>query len=215
MKHRTVSRPARLRLLLVLLPAALGVLLPASPAWAHAQLLGSSPAADSVMAKAPRTLTLSFDGPVKQRYTTVVVTGPDKASYSDGAPSVVNGDVRQKLRPLPTGRIQVTWQTVAADGAPLQGRYTFTSTDTATAASARPSSSLTAGTSPPTARTSPSTAPQASPPVRSVARAGSGGTVDWPWWAAAGALVATSVALLAFGVLRSARSASRSDRRRR
>ncbi|MFR9793647.1 copper resistance protein CopC [Streptomyces sp. MB22_4] len=207
MKHRTVSRPVCLSLLLALLPAALGVLLPASPAWAHAQLLDSSPAADSVMAKAPTTLTLSFDSPVKQRYTTVVVTGPDKASYSDGAPRVVNGDVRQDLRPLPTGRIQVTWQTVAADGAPLQGRYTFTSTDTATAASARPAS-------PPTAKPSPPTAPAPSSPARPVATASSGGTADWPWWAAAGALVAASVALLVFGVLRSARSASRSDRGR-
>ncbi|MFD1659521.1 copper resistance protein CopC [Streptomyces caeni] len=197
-------RPARLPLVPALLLAVLSVLLPASPASAHARILGSSPAADSVVAKAPTTVTLRFDGPVNQQYTTVAVTGPDGSYYSEGTPSVVNADVRQKVRALPTGTIQVTWRTVAADGAPLQGRFTFTSTDEAAAAAARPSPPPTTAPSTPAARAS-------SPPARPVASGGSGGTADQVWWAAGGVLVALVVGLLAVDA-RSRRSARRRDR---
>ncbi|MFE9093279.1 copper resistance protein CopC [Streptomyces sp. NPDC007264] len=207
MKRRSPSRPprpVRLPVVPALLLAVLSVLLPASPASAHAQLLGSSPAADSVVAKAPTTVTLRFDGPVNQRYTTVAVTGPDGSYYSDGEPSAVNGDVRQRVRALPTGTIQVTWRTVAADGAPLQGRFTFTSTDKAAAAAARPSPPPTTAPSAPAARASSS---PSSSPSRPVGSGSSGGTADWAWWAAAGVLVAFVVALLAVGTVRSRRSA--------
>ncbi|MEU5094459.1 copper resistance CopC family protein [Streptomyces sp. NPDC020996] len=179
----------------VLLLAVVSVLWPAAPAWAHARLLDSSPAAGSVTAKAPTVITLSFDGPVKQPYTAVVVTGPDGASYGDGVPSVLDGDVRQKVGPLPTGRIQVTWRTVAADGAPLQGRFAFTSTDASAAAAARPGPTPAASTSTPTASSS---------SARPVASAGSGAAADWPWWVAGGVLVASAAAFMAVGARRSA-----------
>ncbi|MFG2561589.1 copper resistance protein CopC [Streptomyces sp. NPDC048496] len=188
--------------LTALLLATLWVALSSPPAWVHAQLLGSSPATDSVVAKTPVTVTLSFDSPVRQGYTTVVVAGPDGTSYSDGAPTVVHGDVRQKVSPLPRGRIQVTWRTVAADGAPLQGRYTFTNADKTAAAQSAP------------VRTAPSApaAQASSPPARSVTSTGSLDAGDWPWWAAAGALVAATMALLAVGARRSA-AAPRPPRR--
>ncbi|MFI1567800.1 copper resistance protein CopC [Streptomyces sp. NPDC020490] len=189
----------------VLLLAVVSVLWPAAPAWAHARLLDSSPAAGSVTAKAPTVITLSFDGPVKQPYTAVVVTGPDGASYGDGAPSVVDGDVRQKVGPLPTGRIQVTWRTVAADGAPLQGRFAFTSTDASAAAAARPGPTPAASTPTPAASTStPTAASSASSSARPVASAGSGAAADWPWWVAGGVLVASAAAFMAVGARRSA-----------
>ncbi|MER6629890.1 copper resistance CopC family protein [Streptomyces sp. NPDC000987] len=187
----------------VLLPAVVSVLWPAAPAWAHARLLDSSPAAGSVTAKAPTVITLSFDGPVKQPYTAVVVTGPDGASYGDGAPSVVDGDVRQKVGPLPTGRIQVTWRTVAADGAPLQGRFAFTSTDAAAAAAARPGPTPTPAATVPSAASTPTASAPSSSSARPVASTGSGAAADWPWWVAGGVLVASAAAFMAVGARRS------------
>ncbi|TGB17385.1 copper resistance CopC family protein [Streptomyces palmae] len=187
---------------MALLPATLWVLLSSPPAWAHARLLDSSPAADAVVARAPAAVRLHFDGPVSQAYTTVVVAGLDGRSYSDGAPTVRGGDVRQKVSPLPSGRIQVTWRTVAADGAPLQGRYTFTNAD------------KTAPTQPSPAPTAP-TAPAARAPSPAAGSAASGGSLDagdWPWWAAGGGLVAATAVLLAVGVRRSA-AAPRPPRR--
>ncbi|MGW3499033.1 copper resistance CopC family protein [Streptomyces sp. NPDC001020] len=194
MKRRDLCRPAAVPALTALLLATMWVLLSSPPAWAHAQLLGSSPAADSVVTKTPATVTLRFDSPVSQGYTTVVVAGIDGTSYSDGAPTVVGGDVRQKVSPLPRGRIQVTWRTVAADGAPLQGRYDFTNADKTAVAQPSP------------ARTAPSAhaAQTSSPPERRVTSAGSPAAEDWPWWAAAGALVALTIALMTVGVRRSA-----------
>ncbi|MFF2409481.1 hypothetical protein [Streptomyces sp. NPDC058092] len=125
------------------------------------------------------------------------------ARVARNAPVVAAGAARGLAQCRPAGASLPTTMLEA----PLQGRYTFTSTDTATAASARPSSSPTAKASPPTAQTP-------SSPARSVASAGSADAANWPWWAAAGALVATAAALLAVGVLRSARSASRSGRQR-
>jgi methionine-rich copper-binding protein CopC len=196
--------------LTALLLATLWVLLSSPPAWAHAQLLGSSPAADSAVAKTPATVTLNFDSPVRQGYTTVVVAGLDGTSYSEGAPTVVGDDVRQKVGPLPRGRIQVTWRAVAADGAPLQGRYTFTNADRT--AAAQPSPARTAP-SPPGAPDSPSPEAQASaPPARSGTSAGSLAAEDWPWWAAAGALVAATITIVVVGARRSAAVPGRSRR---
>ena len=185
-----------------LLLATLWVLLSSPPAWAHAQLLSSSPAADSVVPKTPVTITLGFDSPVREAYTTVVVAGLDGTSYSDGEPTVARSEVRQKVGSLPRGRIQVTWRTVAADGAPLQGRFTFTNADKAAAAQPSP------------ARTEPS-APEtqdSSPPARPATSTGSSDAGDWPWWAAAGGLLAATVTLLVVGVRRSA-AAPRRPRR--
>ncbi|MCN9243809.1 copper resistance protein CopC [Streptomyces sp. RY43-2] len=202
MKRRALSRPVAVPALTALLLAMLWVFLPASPAWAHAQLLDSSPAADTEVAKTPTAVTLTFDSPISQEYTTVVVAGLDGTSYSDGAATVTGTDVRQKVSALPGGRIQVTWRTIAADGAPMQGRYTFTNTDKTAPAQPTPAS-------PPATETSPASAP----PVTSTDTGAGTGTdtgtgtddaPDWPWWAAAGALVVATITLLVIGLRRSA-----------
>ncbi|MFD8594439.1 copper resistance protein CopC [Kitasatospora sp. NPDC059646] len=176
MKPRVLSRPAALLL------AALFALTPAAPARAHAQLLASDPVADSAVPAAPEAVTLTFDGPVQPGLTTVAVVGTDGKAYADGTPTVAGHQVRQKLGRLPQGRIQVTWRTVAADGAPLQGRFAFTHTD-------------------PGAPTQPPARPEAPPAAPRATTAGeAGGPGAWVWWTAAGALsavAATAVTVLA------------------
>ncbi|WP_149548559.1 copper resistance CopC family protein [Streptomyces marokkonensis] len=137
--------PAALPALLVLL-ALLLVVAAAAPARAHARLVGSDPAAGSAVSRSPESVTLTFDGPVKQQFTSIAVSGADGVSYSDGTPGAFNDDVEQKVKALPSGEIVVTWRTVAADGAPLQGRYTFTNTDPAAPAVSPAPSSPTTGT---------------------------------------------------------------------
>ncbi|WP_051653326.1 copper resistance CopC family protein [Kitasatospora cheerisanensis] len=132
MKPRSPSRPAALLL------AALVALIPAAPARAHARLLASDPVADSAVPAAPTAITLTFDGPVQPGFTTVTVAGTDGTPYGDGAPTATGHQVRQNLGRLPRGRVQVTWRTVAADGAPLQGRFAFTNDDPNAPAQPRP-----------------------------------------------------------------------------
>ncbi|MEV5988057.1 copper resistance CopC family protein [Streptomyces sp. NPDC052051] len=209
MKRRALSRPVSVPALTALLLALLWVFLPAPSAWAHAQLLDSGPAADTEVAKTPTAVTLTFDSPISQEYTTVVVAGLDGTSYSDGAATVTGTEVRQKVGPLPRGRIQVTWRTVAADGAPMQGRYTFTNADKAAPAQPTPASPPATGASETTGASGASEAsPTSAPPVTSTdtgtAGTGTDDAPDWPWWAAAGALVAATITLLVIGLRRSA-----------
>ncbi|WP_404868906.1 copper resistance protein CopC [Kitasatospora griseola] len=185
MKPRVPSRPAAVPFLIALLLAALSVLAPAPRAQAHAQLLASSPAADSVTAESPTVVTLSFDSPVQPGYTTVAVLGTDGTPYTDGTPTALNGQVQQKLGRLPKGAVQVVWRAVAADGAPLQGRFTFTNADD------------TAPVQPPARPSTPAAAP--------AAPAAAQDSADWPWWAAAGGLSVAAVAAVAVLVRRPSR----------
>lgn len=120
---------ARSRLLAVataVAVAAATVWLPASPAFAHTKLTGSTPKAKATVTKLTTTVTLTFSGLIKTAGTTVVVAGADKASYSDGAATAVDRTITQPVRPLPVGTVTVRWRTVSSDGHPIQGSFTFT-----------------------------------------------------------------------------------------
>ncbi|OKJ11753.1 copper resistance CopC family protein [Kitasatospora sp. CB01950] len=170
-------KPRVLSFLTALSAAALSVVVSAPPAAAHAQLLSSGPAADAVVSETPTVVTLTFDSAVQPGYTTVAVVGTDGTAYADGAPTAAGHDIQQKVGRLPRGPIQVSWRTVAADGAPLQGRFTFTNSDPA------------APTQPPARPTaSPTTTSAAAPPVAS------DDPGAWRWWAAAGGLSVVAAA---------------------
>ncbi|WP_426513915.1 copper resistance CopC family protein [Dactylosporangium sp. McL0621] len=115
------------RITRVLLAAALLLLLaPAAPAFAHSRLVASDPA-DGAAVRAPLSaVALTFSDGVKQQFSTVVVTGPDGASYVDGSARVADRTLTQPLRPLPNGAVRVTWRTVSADGHPIEGQFSFT-----------------------------------------------------------------------------------------
>ncbi|WP_327365206.1 copper resistance CopC family protein [Streptomyces sp. NBC_01217] len=177
----------------------------ASPAWAHARLVGSGPAAGSVVSESPASVTLSFDGPVKLQFTTITVSGPDGVPCHDGAPSALNNDVRQRVTALPAGEIVVTWRTVAADGAPLQGRYTFTNADPA-ARTVSPAPSSRANAAGGTA----SGVASAEPPTASP-HAGDADNRSWSdlWLAAAGVALLAVVVLLGVVLFPSVRPSRR------
>ena len=102
-------------------------LLTAAPSWAHATLVGSSPADGSRLATAPTTVSLSFDEPVQLvRGSAHVLDGnlhlvnnPDQASASGST-------VRIPLpTTLPTGAYVVVWQVISADGHNVSGSLRF------------------------------------------------------------------------------------------
>ncbi|MGI5175900.1 copper resistance CopC family protein [Dactylosporangium sp. CA-152071] len=138
--------------------ALLVLLAPPAPAWAHAKLVKSDPA-DGATVSAPLTaVTFTFNEPVKQQFSTVVVTGPDGVSYSDGTPKSVDKTLTQSVKPLPAGAIKVAWRTVSVDGHPIEGQLTFTN--------AAPAPTTAAPSSPPPATSAaPATASAATPTV--------------------------------------------------
>ena len=117
-------------LALVALSVPLGVLAVAAPAWAHAALTATAPAPGASVGEPVEAVTLTFTDPVKQQFTTVIVSaapaGGGVTSFSEGAARAVDAQVIQKVRPLPAGLVRVAWRTVALDGHPLEGAFSFT-----------------------------------------------------------------------------------------
>ena len=103
------------------------VLVPATPASAHASLLTTTPAAGYSVASSPPALTLVFDQPVSVRGTPLRLDGPG-GTVELGAARLSNGDrwlTAAVPRPLARGQYAVTWQVVAEDGDVVGGSYSF------------------------------------------------------------------------------------------
>jgi methionine-rich copper-binding protein CopC len=96
-----------------------------NPAWAHSRLLHTDPADGGTVRQSTTAVTLTFNEMVKQRFTTVVVQGPDGQSYSRGGVRVVDENVTQDVYPLPSGDFHVAWRVISADGHPVQGEFRF------------------------------------------------------------------------------------------
>ncbi len=163
-----------------LLAAALWVVVPAAPAAAHTELKSTAPAAKSTVSKPVTEVTLTFTGLVKKPGTTVAVSGPDQTSYSAGDAEVLDRTITQKVDPLAVGLITVAWRTVAADGHPMQGSFTFTNRAAPPTPSAVPSPSAEATV----AATPTVTTPAAASPVSD--EDASSSTV---WWIAGAAVL--------------------------
>jgi copper resistance protein C len=134
--------------------ALLVTLLPAQPAWAHAKLVKSDPANGATVTAPLTAVAFTFSEMVKQQFSTVVVTGADGVSYSDGTPKSVDKTLTQPVKPLPGGAIRVVWRTVSVDGHPIEGQLTFTN--------AAPAPTGAAPSGPPPATTTAPAAPSSS-----------------------------------------------------
>jgi copper resistance protein C len=95
---------------------------------AHAVLVGSSPAASSVLSQAPREIRLSFNEGIEARFSSVTVTRSDGRRVQTGRAS---GDPRKRsdlvvsLPALQPGKYQVRWQVTSADSHRVQGSFDF------------------------------------------------------------------------------------------
>lgn len=177
-----VTRDRLLTTSVAVLTTALAVLLPAGPAQAHTELSRTSPAAKSTATKSVTEVTLTFSGLIKKPGTTVVVTGPDRVSYSAGAAGVLDRTITQNVNPLPVGAITVAWRTTASDGHELHGSFTFTNQVAPPSPTAEPT---------PTAASTP-TAAASSAVARAPVPAGNSGdgsSSSTGWWVLAGAAV--------------------------
>ncbi|PZT80384.1 MULTISPECIES: copper resistance CopC/CopD family protein [unclassified Streptomyces] len=119
-------------LLTVLLGAVLGLLLAtAAPASAHAALTGSDPQDGSVVATAPKEVTLTFSEQVAVGKDSIRVLDPSgERADTQADPLDLNSGSTVKygvaLRDdLPEGTYTVAWQAVSADSHPVSGAFTF------------------------------------------------------------------------------------------
>jgi methionine-rich copper-binding protein CopC len=110
----------------VLISAAAAAVLAATPpaSEAHTDLVESRPVAGEVVNGAIDRIRLQFATPVLEEFTDVVVTSDGPASVA--SPVVSGGVVEARVSGLDaTGTYVVAYRTVAVDGHPVTGSFTF------------------------------------------------------------------------------------------
>lgn len=174
-----------LTVLLILLGlAALAV----APAFAHSELVASSPANGESLAQAPAQVRLTFSNKVLGDFTEVSVLGADRRPVETARPVSTGNVVTQALpTQLPKGTYVVSYRVVSADSHPISGQVRFTVTVGATPS---PTPSATSSASPLATASQAAIPPgsddsAASTAAASTAEEGTG--ADWPLWLAVGA----------------------------
>jgi methionine-rich copper-binding protein CopC len=139
------TRPSLLawlvRALLLGVGAAVLAVTAAVPAAAHNSLQSTSPADGQTVTRTPSSVVLTFDEPALAMGTRIVVTGPDGEVQQGPARSVDNSVSQDLQGEAPAGSYTVAWRVTSADGHPISGSFSFTSSQ---AGVARPAPSASA-----------------------------------------------------------------------
>lgn len=165
------------RLAAALLLSGVAVVVTATPAFAHAELTGSSPAQNASLAEAPQQVQLTFSEAVTLPDNPVTVAGPGGVSWTAGQASITGAVVTVPVTPSgPAGAYTLTYKVISDDGDPISGTVQFTLTTAVPGAT----STVTAESTTSTPETTSSTAEAAT----STSDSG-GGVPVWVWILAA------------------------------
>ena len=102
--------------------------LAAAPAFAHAALETTDPAAGAIVTTSPAAIELRFSEEVSVGLGGVRVIAAGGATVRTGRPATVPGQpavVRTTLPTLAKGTYVVTWRVLSADSHPVRGAFTF------------------------------------------------------------------------------------------
>jgi hypothetical protein len=104
-----------------------------APAFGHAKLRSSLPAADAMLQAAPKSLVLTFNEMVRLAILTLTIDGKDiPVTVDRNAPAAPQVSVT--LPTLAAGKYQVRWSALAVDdGHVTQGTFSFSILATAPA----------------------------------------------------------------------------------
>jgi len=116
------------RLVTCLFAAVLVLFAAAQGAAAQTELTGSDPADGASVAAAPRSVTLTFDGPVEADLAVIFVTGADGRVWDAGEISADGDSLTMPVTPSgPAGRCTIEYNLASADN-PASGKLQFTLT---------------------------------------------------------------------------------------
>ena len=107
----------------------------AQSAFAHDQLIAGDPLSGNAIAKAPKKITLTFSGEIRQvaggEANQIVVQDRDGNEFTYGDVTVKGTKVTRPLKPMPAGTYDVQWSALSSDGHRIQGdgNYSFTVTE--------------------------------------------------------------------------------------
>lgn len=119
----------RARAMLVVAVAILiSVLLPATGALAHGELLNSEPAASSVLVESPIQIVLHFSESIESVFANIRILNSAGVEIGSGDAHRDSGNhsvVRSTPPHLGPGSYVVVWRVTSADGHPVQGAFPF------------------------------------------------------------------------------------------
>jgi methionine-rich copper-binding protein CopC len=118
----------RRALLVVLGIVGLG-LWPPAPAWPHAYLVRSTPAARAVVTRAPERVQLWFNERLEPAYSRVSVWNRDGQRVDAGDVQVGPGEATRLsvgVPPLPAGPYAVRYRVLSVDGHIVEAQFVFT-----------------------------------------------------------------------------------------
>ena len=165
----------------------------------HARLSSSSPA-DGATVKTADQVVLTFNEDVNPDFVAVKVTGPD-GPETDGDPSADGRSVTQALAAdLPAGEHEVTYRVVSADGHPIAGTLSFSTT--APPVTASPADTATTAANPTATPSSVAPSPTATAATVPVSDDSDDG-LSWPLILVVGVAAAAALGLLWRGIRRS------------
>ena len=136
----------------------------AAAASAHATRVAADPVENSELTKSPTEVSATFNEAMQPQFAAMTVVGPDGNLWSMGEPRVDGAVISVGMRPLgPSGTYTVNYRATSADGHVVSGSWAFRL--------------AVSGTGTPGPSASPATSSGDGVPV-------------WPFYAAAGLIVA-------------------------
>ena len=109
--------------------AGLSVLVGTSPAWAHAHLVSSNPAANASLTATPKTITLTFSDKLVPAFSKFELVMPEHGGMKVAVKTTVSKDGKSISgtpgAPLAKGLYKVVWTAASADGHKMTGEVNF------------------------------------------------------------------------------------------
>lgn len=106
-----------------------GAMLVATQAFAHAQLVSSTPTANATVAAAPKTITLTFNEKLVPAFTKFELTMPEHGGMKVPVKTTVSKDGKSITgtpeAALTKGAYKIVWSAASADGHKMNGEVAF------------------------------------------------------------------------------------------
>ncbi len=105
------------------------VLVAVSPAWAHAKLVTSNPAANATLSAPPKTITLTFNEKLVPAFSKFELVMPEHGGMKVPVKTVISADGKTitgtPQGALTNGAYKITWSAASKDGHKMSGEVPF------------------------------------------------------------------------------------------
>jgi methionine-rich copper-binding protein CopC len=119
--------------LVLVISLAFAAMAGAGVASAHATRIATDPVDNAALTQSPQTVSASFNEQLQSQFAAMTIVGPDGNLWSTGDPKVEGAIVSVGVRPLgPAGTYTVNYRVTSADGHVVSGSWSFRLTVTGT-----------------------------------------------------------------------------------